>query len=173
MSRRIVGVLGGLALIGLAAAIVIPGLLSACACGGNEAAAIGSLRAINSGQSSYSSSCAAGGFAVDLADLEKAPDASSQGFIAPDLNRNGIVKSEYVIALAREAAAGVKDVSSPASTCNHSAHQPVSSYFASASPKQPGKSGTRWFATDTRGTIFFSTNGPVPNPIPATTPVVQ
>jgi len=165
--------LGVLLLFGLAAAIVIPGLLRACACGGNEASAIGSLRAINSGQASYSSSCAAGGYAVDLADLAKAPDASSQGFISPDLDRNGIVRSQYVVVLARQASADVKDVSSPGSTCNHSAHQPASGYFASASPKEPGKSGTRWFATDTRGTIFFSTNGPVPNPIPPDASVVQ
>ena len=160
------------AIIGIIAAIAVPGLLRA-RMSGQEASAIGSLRAINSGQASYSSSCAAGGYAVDLADLAKAPDAGSQGFISPDLDRNGIVRSQYVVVLARQASADVKDVSSPGSTCNHSAHQPASGYFASASPKEPGKSGTRWFATDTRGTIFFSTNGPVPYPIPPDASVVQ
>src|SRR5439155_12397809 len=48
------------AIIGIIAAIAVPGLLRA-RMSGNEASAIGSLRAINSGQASYSSSCAAGG----------------------------------------------------------------------------------------------------------------
>ena len=45
------------AIIGIIAAIAIPGLLRA-RMSGNEASAIGSLRAINSGQAAYSSSCA-------------------------------------------------------------------------------------------------------------------
>ena len=45
------------AIIGIIAAIAVPGLLRA-RMSGNEASAIGSLRAINSGQATYSSSCA-------------------------------------------------------------------------------------------------------------------
>ena len=52
------------AIIGIIAAIAVPGLLRA-RMSGNEASAIGSLRAINSGQAAYSSSCAGGGYAVD------------------------------------------------------------------------------------------------------------
>src|SRR5437899_1764779 len=48
------------AIIGIIAAIAIPGLLRA-RMAGNEASALGSLRAINSGQAAYSSSCAPGG----------------------------------------------------------------------------------------------------------------
>ena len=44
------------AIIGIIAAIAVPGLLRA-RMSGNEASAIGSLRAINSGESTYSSSC--------------------------------------------------------------------------------------------------------------------
>ena len=44
------------AIIGIIAAIAVPGLLRA-RMSGNEASAIGSLRAINSAQSTYSSSC--------------------------------------------------------------------------------------------------------------------
>ena len=79
------------AIIGIIAAIAIPGLLRA-RMSGNEASAIGSLRAINSGQAAYSSSCAAGAYAVDLADLVKAPTAGGQGFISPDLNANGVTQ---------------------------------------------------------------------------------
>ena len=54
------------AIIGIIAAIAIPGLLRA-RMSGNEASAIGSMRAINSAQSTYSSSCASGGYAQSLA----------------------------------------------------------------------------------------------------------
>ena len=50
------------AIIGIIAAIAVPGLLRA-RMSGNEASAIGSLRAINSAEATYSSSCAGGGYA--------------------------------------------------------------------------------------------------------------
>jgi prepilin-type N-terminal cleavage/methylation domain-containing protein len=77
------------AIIGIIAAIAVPGLLRA-RMSGNEASAIGSLRAINSGQASYSSSCSAGGYAVSLVDLVAAPVAGGSGFISPDLNLNPV-----------------------------------------------------------------------------------
>src|SRR6266849_1351328 len=75
------------AIIGIIAAIAVPGLLRA-RMSGNEASAIGSLRAINSGQASYSSSCASGGYAISLVALALAPTAGGQGFISPDLKVN-------------------------------------------------------------------------------------
>src|SRR6266566_1712416 len=54
------------AIIGIIAAIAIPGLLRA-RMAGNEASAIGSLRAINSGEAAFSSSCAGGGYVVTMA----------------------------------------------------------------------------------------------------------
>ena len=56
------------AIIGIIAAIAIPGLLRARQ-SGNEASGIGSLRAINSAQATYSASCGNGFFASDLAHL--------------------------------------------------------------------------------------------------------
>src|SRR5688500_2290216 len=73
------------AIIGIIAAIAVPGLLRA-RMSGNEASAIGSLRAINSSQSTYSSSCAANGYAVTLADLVLPAPMSNQGFVSPDLD---------------------------------------------------------------------------------------
>ena len=84
------------AIIGIIAAIAVPGLLRA-RMSGNEASAIGSLRAINGGEQAFASSCGQGGYAVTLDDLAKAPTGSSQGFISPDLKSNGITKSGYVI----------------------------------------------------------------------------
>ena len=160
------------AIIGIIAAIAVPGLLRA-RMSGNEASAIGSLRAINSGQASYSSSCAAGGYAVDLADLVKAPSGSSQGFVSPDLYKNDVIKSGYTVALAADASSGVTNISSGPSTCNLSAGQPKSSYWAHADPVTAGGTGTRFFASDTRGTIFFDTTAQVANPITSTYNVVQ
>ena len=158
------------AIIGVIAAIAVPGLLRA-RMSGNEASAIGSLRAINSGEASYSTTCASGGYAIDLADLVKAPAGSSQGFISPDLKANGVVKSGYTVALAKDAAAGVTDLGTAAGTCNASAGTPASSYFAKADPVTPGGTGTRYFATDTRSSLFTDA-ATIPNPITITT-VVQ
>jgi type IV pilus assembly protein PilA len=160
------------AIIGIIAAIAVPGLLRA-RMSGNEASAIGSLRAINSGEASYSSSCAAGGYAIDLADLVKAPAGSTQGFISPDLKSNAVVKSGYTVSIAKDGASGTTDIGTAAATCNASAGTPASSYFANADPVTAGGTGTRYFATDTRGTLFYTTAAAVANPIPSGTAVVQ
>src|SRR2546426_7145059 len=70
------------AIIGIIAAIAVPGLLRA-RMSGNEASAIGSLRAVNSSESTYSSSCGGNGYAQSLADLLKPPAGSTAGFISP------------------------------------------------------------------------------------------
>src|SRR5215467_8356828 len=150
------------AIIGIIAAIAVPGLLRA-RMSGNEASAIGSLRAINSGEAAYSSSCAAGGYAITLQDLVKPPTGSSQGFVSPDLSTNGVTKSGYTVTLAKNQATGTKDIGTASATCNASAGQPASSYNATAVPVTPGGTGTRYFGTDTRGTLFFLTSGSVGN----------
>jgi prepilin-type N-terminal cleavage/methylation domain-containing protein len=160
------------AIIGIIAAIAVPGLLRA-RMSGNEASAIGSLRAINAGEASYSVSCAQGGYAIDLADLVKPPAGSNQGFISPDLSANGVAKSGYIVAIAKDGASGTTDIGTAAATCNVSAGTPASSYFAKADPVTFGGTGTRYFATDTRGALFFSTTASVPNPIPSGTAIVQ
>ena len=88
------------AIIGIIAAIAVPGLLQA-RMSGNEASAIGSLRAINSGEAAFSTSCAQGAYAVTLEDLVKPPAGSNQGYISPDLKSNGVTKSGYVVIIAR------------------------------------------------------------------------
>jgi type IV pilus assembly protein PilA len=160
------------AIIGIIAAIAVPGLLRA-RMSGQEASAIGSLRAINAAEASYSVTCAAGGFAVDLADLAKPPAGSNQGFISPDLSANNVVKSGYIVTIAKDGTPGTTDIGTSAATCNASGGTPASSYFAKADPVTPGGTGTRYFATDTRGAMFFSTTATVPNPIPAGTAIVQ
>ena len=56
------------AIIGIIAAIAVPGLLRA-RMSGNEASAIGSLRAVNSGQTNFASNCAQGSYADSLVHL--------------------------------------------------------------------------------------------------------
>jgi type IV pilus assembly protein PilA len=160
------------AIIGIIAAIAVPRLLRA-RMSANEASAIGSLRAINSGQASYSSSCAAGGYAIDLADLALAPAGSDQGFVSPDLKSNSVTKSGYVVTIAKDAAPGVTNIGTAAGTCNASAGTPASSYWANANPATPGGTGIRYFGTDTRGSIYFSTSATIANPIPSAATVVQ
>ena len=137
-----------------------------------DASAIGSLRAISSGQAAFSSSCAAGAYASDLADLQLKPSGSTQGFVSPDLKSNGVAKSGYTVTMAADATAGTQVMSS-VTPCVAVTGALQSSYYASATPVTAGGTGTRYFATDTRGTIFQGTTAAsVTNPIPsAATPV--
>ncbi len=144
------------AIIGIIAAIAVPGLLRA-RMSGNEASAIGSLRAINSAESTYSSSCGGNGYAVSLDDLAKAPAGSTQGFVSPDLATNGVTKSGYVVNLAADTSASV--VTPASQTCNAATAAAVAAYFAEAHPVTIGSTGQRSFATDSRGTIYYKNDG--------------
>ncbi|CAN5441424.1 MAG: prepilin-type N-terminal cleavage/methylation domain-containing protein [Acidobacteria bacterium] len=139
------------AIIGIIAAIAVPGLLRA-RMSGNESSAIGSLRAVNSAQSTYSSSCASGNYATGLADLLTAPGTSTSGFISPDLPTNGVLKSGYIVNV------GAGPVATPTvAACNGTTAVP--SYFAEAHPAQVGSSGQRSFGTDQRSTLFQDNTG--------------
>lgn len=142
------------AIIGIIAAIAVPGLLRA-RMSGNESSAIGSLRAINSAEASYSSAAGQGGYAVLLATLATPCPGSAQGFISPDLSTDPSTKSGYTITLA----AGGTAVAGPAD-CNGTTTQ--TSYYATALPVTPGTTGNRGFSTATHGSIFFTTDGTAP-----------
>jgi prepilin-type N-terminal cleavage/methylation domain-containing protein len=144
------------AIIGIIAAIAIPGLLRA-RMAGNEASGIGSLRAINSGQAAFSSSCASGMYADTLEHLVKPPSGGS-GFISPDLSTTGVQKSGFLITLAPETSAVVSTVI----PCNDTTAWAVPAYYAKAVPVALNGTGTRSFATDTRGTIFQAVNTATP-----------
>jgi prepilin-type N-terminal cleavage/methylation domain-containing protein len=156
------------AIIGIIAAIAVPGLLRA-RMAGNEASAIGSLRAINSAQLTYSTSCAAG-FARSLAELASPPATGGQAFISPDLNNTGVVKSGYTVNFAGGANVGTTG------SCTTLAGVPQDAYLATADPVTLGSSGTRYFGTNQTQTIFQDvtgavtaiTNAGVPTPASAT-----
>jgi prepilin-type N-terminal cleavage/methylation domain-containing protein len=140
------------AIIGIIAAIAVPGLLRA-RMAGNESSAIGSLRTINSAESTYLSSCGAGGYAPTLVSLGTPPlVGGGPGFISPDLGVAGpVAKSGFNVDMA---AAGVA-AGAAAATCNGIASQ--TDYMAFASPQQFGRSGNRHFGTDSRGTVWQNT----------------
>ena len=73
------------AIIGIIAAIAVPGLLRA-RMSGNETSAIGSMRAVHSAETNFFGSCASNlGYAVALVDLATPPAAGGVPFISPDL----------------------------------------------------------------------------------------
>ena len=80
------------AIIGIIAAIAVPGLLRA-RISGNEASAIGSLRAVSSAQSTFSASCGNGQYALTLDVLGSGP-AGGSAFISPDLGAAAIGHQE-------------------------------------------------------------------------------
>jgi type IV pilus assembly protein PilA len=142
------------AIIGIIAAIAIPGLMRA-RMSGNEASAIGSLRSINSGQATYSASAAGGGYAVDLPTLGVPCPGGTEPFLSPDLTGAlSVLKSGYTVTLASNGGnAGPND-------CNGTATE--LSYYASAVPATLGTTGQRGFATNQAGTVWQDTTGAAP-----------
>jgi prepilin-type N-terminal cleavage/methylation domain-containing protein len=141
------------AVIGIIAAIAIPGLLRA-RIAGNEASAIGSLRVINSSQTAYMSSCGNGFYASTLVILGD-PAPTGAGFISPDLSSAATIdKGGYQVTMAE----GSESSSASRNGCNPSgtAANLFSSYYASNQPLVGGLSGTRWFWTNSLGTVYMS-----------------
>jgi len=135
------------AIIGVIAAIAIPGLMQA-RMSGNEVSAMGSLSAINKAQQLYRMACGGGYFSPTLENLGVPPTTSTEAFLGYDLAKAGRVeKSGYVIQMSGTAAA-----EAPASCNGLSAGAALQSYKAGAEPVASG--GTRYFATNTSGTIF-------------------
>jgi type IV pilus assembly protein PilA len=137
------------AIIGIIAAIAVPGLVRA-RMAGNEVSAIGSMRAINSGQTSYAAACGLGFYAPNLTGLGTPPAGTTSAFIGPDLGAaNSPQKSGYRIQMEGTAAAAA-----PASCNGLAAGAALVSYKAGADPMT---SGSRFFATNASATIYHHT----------------
>jgi type IV pilus assembly protein PilA len=146
------------AIIGIIAAIAIPGLLRA-RMAGNEASAIGSLRAVNSGQATFASSCGGGNFANSLVGLSAAPNdapAGTEGYLSLDLALDPVEKSGFRVTLTPG------DPAAPPESCSP-ANRAVT-YFVAASPLVWNGTGGRHFGTNQGGTIYQNlTNVAIPN----------
>jgi len=143
------------AIIGIIAAIAVPGLLKARQ-SANEASAIGGVRAVYSGEAAYSAVCGAGGYAQSLVDLGKAPPGGAP-FISPDLLAG--TKSGFLIAMGAPSVTTV--VTLAANTCNTAAADALAGFYVHAEPLAIGGTGQRSFATDNRGTIYEKLDGSV------------
>ena len=144
------------AIIGIIAAIAVPGLLRA-RMSGNEASAIGSMRAINTAQQNYSQQCQ--GYAVVLTELKAAGN-----FLSPDLTSAAAVsKSGFTVTLA--AGAGAAAIPTPPAGCTG----PQTNYYATAQPLTLGSTGTRSFSTNSQGTIFYNNTATAPTEATFTT----
>jgi type IV pilus assembly protein PilA len=149
------------AIIGIIAAIAVPGLLRA-RMSGNEASAIGSMRAINTAQQNYSQKC--NGYAPVLTELKAAGN-----FLSPDLTSAASVsKSGYTVTMV------VASVGTPIPTPPVGCTAPTTNYYATAAPLSIGSTGSRAFATNEAGTIFYTATGVPPvDPIPAAATPIQ
>ncbi|HEV3216116.1 MAG TPA: prepilin-type N-terminal cleavage/methylation domain-containing protein [Vicinamibacterales bacterium] len=140
------------AIIGIIAAIAVPGLLRA-RMAGNEASAIGSLRAINSANINYQTNCANGaGYANSLIVLGTPPTAGGQPFISPDLGvATPVIKSGYSIDYANVGTAVNTN------TCVTAVVTASPQYFLAAAPVSAGTTGTRYFGSSELQSIFQDT----------------
>ena len=149
------------AIIGIIAAIAVPGLLRA-RMSGNEASAIGSMRAINTSQVNYSQQC--NGYAPNLPELRLAGN-----FLSPDLTSGAVVpKSGFSVTLVQSSVGA--PIPAPPAGCTAT----TTNYYATSAPLSFGATGTRSFASTEQGTIFYTnTLAPPPDPIPAAATPIQ
>lgn len=141
------------AIIGIIAAIAIPGLMRA-RMSGNEASAIGSLRSVNSAQATFQASCGRGGYVGVLTSLGVAPlGGGTATFISPDLSDAATVRKSGYDVTADDA--GSVEIDDGSGTCNGEAS--FGDYFAAASPTNYGTTGNRHFGTDSRMTVWQDT----------------
>ena len=135
------------ALIGTLASIAMPGLLRARSTAA-VAAAIGTLRVINSSQLSYAVTCGAGFYAADFVTLGTAPAGSPEGFISGDMGSAVTVKkANYLFQMS-----GTPMPGSPASCNGVGMGGGAPAYRVGADALDPADG--RFFATNASGVIY-------------------
>jgi type IV pilus assembly protein PilA len=142
------------AIIGIIAAIAIPGLLKA-RMAGNEASAIGSMRAVNSAQAGFSGSGPGSPYSATMNRLALAVCGGNQGFLSNDLSADPSVKSGFTVTLA----AGTGSAAQGTGCDNNPG---ISVYYVTGAPLTFGTSGARSFATSNQGAIFVNNTATPP-----------
>lgn len=134
-------------MIALLSMIALPRLLMAQQSAG-AASAIGSLRAINSGQLVYALTCAAGFYAPRLTVLGQPPPGSRDPFVSYNLGYSDTVtRSNYIVQMTGASYAGAP------SACNGMpAGDGAQSFKSAADPSQPGN--VRFFGSNANGQIW-------------------
>jgi competence protein ComGC len=138
--------------IGLLASIAAPRLIKAKQSAG-AASAIGSMRAVSSGQLTFALTCGAGFYAPNLTTLGTPGIGSKEPYITTGLGMaDSVIKAGYIIQMAATGYA----LAPPA--CNGLGPGLAGQGFvAAADPVEPGN--TRFFATNANGMIYEHTSG--------------
>lgn len=130
------------------AATATPRLLAARQSAG-AASAIGSLRAISSGQLTFALTCGGGFYSPNLTTLGVAPPLSSEAFLSPNLTGADIVtRGGYVLQLSATPFA-----TAPPSCNGLALGEAGQAYKAGADPTNPADN-FRFFATNANASIF-------------------
>ena len=134
-------------IIGIISSIAVPKMLLARQSAA-AASAIGSLRAINSGQLTFALTCASGFYAPDLSTLGTPPPASNDPYVSYGLGAaNTVTKQNYIFQMSGTALAAAPG------TCNGlAAGLAAQAYKAAADPTEP--TNVRFFATNATGQLW-------------------
>ena len=149
------------AIIGIIAAIAVPGLLRA-RMSGNEASAIGSLRAINCGQASYSSSCARAATPSTSPTSSKPPAGSDPGLhlARPQVERRD--EERLHVTIAADGTRARSTVGTAAATCNAAAGTPHGSVLRGSGPGDRRAARARARSRPTRAARSSTTTARLP-----------
>jgi prepilin-type N-terminal cleavage/methylation domain-containing protein len=141
------------AVIGVIAAVATPALLRA-KMSGNEASAIASVRAVETGQQAFAVTCGDGGYADSLAGLAVPPGSGiGEAYISPDLADDPALKSGYLFTLMPG------NPIPSAVVCNGTTV--ADSYALVADPEAPGATGIRYFFSNA-GSNIWQDDAPFP-----------
>jgi prepilin-type N-terminal cleavage/methylation domain-containing protein len=138
-------------IIGIIAAIAIPGLARARATA-NEVSTIGSLQAIHKAQIAFQGACGGGYFAPSISWLAKTPP-KGLAFVGPEFSANTTDRGGYRIRFS----AGPRDSKSPR-TCNGlRAGMGVTGFFVGANLlAAKGGAVSRYFGVNQTGVVYQS-----------------
>lgn len=118
---------------------------------GGEAAAIGTLQAINQAQFAFMQTCGNQHYAPTLVSLGTPAAATGAPFLSPDLTQSDpLIKSGYFFQMG-----GTEVSEGSATTCT--GVTPLTDYYITADPTAPGVTGVRFFATNADRVLYEGT----------------